>query len=294
MALDLANIEYGEGKRLVIIDAGSSKTTAAILNREKGVVEESVFMSAINPMIISDSELVSRLKPLGESLSEGDDIAFFGSGCLPGEPSARVEKAIRSISECSTVVVQSDIVAAALSLFGESEGIACILGTGSNTALSKDGKIETSIPSLGYILGDEGSGSAMGKRLVRSLFRGELSKELQESFLEETSQNLSDVLENVYRGNTPNRYLAQFTHFLAAHIEDNEIRHIVRNEFANLFVNQISRYADYRYLPVGFVGSVAKVFETQLRHIASEFQCNVAAVWASPMEGLIEYFKNRN
>lgn len=291
MSIDSKDMGSASERRMVIVDAGSTKTVAVILNRDRGEVENTLFLNPVNPMIVSDSEIVSSLTPLFETLENKVDVVFFGAGCLPGNPSDRIGKAFRKCKAVSDVVVQSDIVAAALSLFGDKNGIACILGTGSNTALYKYGQIETSVPSLGYVLGDEGSGCALGKRLIRSLFRNELSEDIRNLFYKETYMSLPEILERVYRGEMPNRFLAQFTRFIAANIENHEIRQIVRSEFSSLFVNQISRYPDYRFVPIGFIGSVAKVFEEQLRHVAAEFQCNVADVCASPVEGLVNYFK---
>lgn len=284
--------KYGNGRRIVIVDAGSTKTHARILSRVSGEVEETVSMAAVNPVHLSDEELDNRLSPLATVLRSDDDVAYFGAGCMPGMPSERVAASLRRIGATGSVTVDSDIVAAALALFGENEGIACILGTGSNTAYVSDGEVRSSVPSLGYVLGDEGSGAAIGRRLLRSVLRSELPQELTDAFETETSQTLSDVIENLYRRPTPNRYLAQFTYFVAKHIDIREIRQLVRDEFAALFVNQVTRYPQYRYLPIGFVGSVAKVFEKVLQDVAEEFECSVSAICESPMEGLIEYFNS--
>lgn len=284
--------KYGDGRRIVIVDAGSTKTYARILSRVTGEVEESVSMAAVNPVHLSDEELDNRLSPLVTLLRSDDDVAYFGAGCLPGVLSERVAASLRRIGASGIVSVNSDIVAASLALFGEKEGIACILGTGSNTAYVSDGDVRSYVPSLGYVLGDEGSGAAIGRRLLRSVLRSELPQKLTDAFEAETSQTLSDVIENIYRRPTPNRYLAQFTYFVAKHIDTREIRQLIRDEFAALFVNQITRYPQYRYLPIGFVGSVAKVFEKVLREVADDFQCRVSAIYESPMDGLTEYFKS--
>lgn len=284
--------KYGDGRRIVIVDAGSTKTYARILSRVTGEVEESVSMAAVNPVHLSDEEFDNRLSPLVTLLRSDDDVAYFGAGCLPGVLSERVAASLRRIGASGIVSVNSDIVAASLALFGEKEGIACILGTGSNTAYVSDGDVRSYVPSLGYVLGDEGSGAAIGRRLLRSVLRSELPQKLTDAFEAETSQTLSDVIENIYRRPTPNRYLAQFTYFVAKHIDTREIRQLIRDEFAALFVNQITRYPQYRYLPIGFVGSVAKVFEKVLREVADDFQCRVSAIYESPMDGLTEYFKS--
>lgn len=285
------HIYYGSGKRLLIADAGSTKTRVVILSRENHNIIEELNIDAINPIHLTDEELQKRLSPIKQLMNNDDDIAFFGAGCLPGESSMRVKKALSREGSSSTVNIFSDIVAAGLSLFGVKEGIACIVGTGSNTSYFKDGEIVSSVPALGYILGDEGSGASLGKRLLRQLFRNEYSVEMREEFERSTNQTIKDVIENVYRKPTPNKYLAQFTHFIADNIDNHHIRKLVREEFTSLFTNQISRYPDYRYIPIGFIGSVAKVFEEHVRHVASDFQCNIVAVYDSPMQGLIDYFK---
>lgn len=287
-------ISNSDESRLIIVDAGSTKTHAEILSRTRNEITGCLNMEAVNPVHLSDEELLRRLSPLSEVAVEGDSVAFFGAGCMAGEPKQRVEDALRKVGAFSSIEVESDIVAAGLSLFGNRKGIACILGTGSNVALFDNGKVVKSVPSMGYIIGDEGSGSALGRRLLRGVFRRELSIEICDAFEAETSQSLADVIENVYRRPTPNRYLAEFTYFLARHFDNFEINNLVIDEFRSLFSNQILINPEFDSIPIGFVGSVAKVFEDALRYVAVKCDFKVKKIYDSPMKGLIKYYKSKN
>lgn len=246
-------------------------------------------------MAMDDSMLRERMETLRPLLSrENAGVMYFGAGCLPGSPSERVADALRSAGASDDIKIASDMAGTALSIYGDKgSGIACILGTGSNTALVRDGSLAGNVPPLGYILGDEGSGASLGRRLVRGVLRRQLPPHVCRAFAEETHYTSSSIMESVYRSANPNRFLASLTFFLAAHIDEEAVRDTVRNEFASFFENQISLYPDYRMHQLGFTGSVAKVFESPLREVADSYGCRIASIASSPMPGLINFYTDR-
>ena len=283
---------YGRGQRIFIIDAGSSKTQVVILQRNSNLIIKEFELEAINPVHLSDEEIIAKICPLKDFALSGDDVAYFGAGCFSEATCRRTKDALRRIGFDGSINIASDIIASGLSLFGRREGIACILGTGSNTSFFKDGAPIASVPSLGYILGDEGSGASIGKRLLKSILRKDVSESIYDLFMKETDQDYPKIIECIYRGASPNKYLAHFTHFVSAHIQDKEIEDIVIKEFSELFKNQISKYDNYKNVPIGFTGSVAKIFEPQLKQVARNFGCSIETISKYPLEGLINYFRN--
>lgn len=285
-----ADIDWGNGDRLLILDAGSSKTYVAVLSRVESKVIQDLYLPPINAALLNYDEILARLSPLRNCIETNDDVAYFGAGCMPGPNSEKIAEALQELGIRGSINVESDIISAAISLLGNNSGIACILGTGSNTAKFSDTLMIETIPSLGYVLGDEGSGAALGKRLVKALFRNQLSHDLLTAFTDETGQTYQDVIEHVYRIPDSNRYLAQFTHFIKNHIDSKEIENLVTQEFESFFINRILPYEGYQNLPIGVIGSVAKVFEDQLLNVAKSYDCKVVKIVSSPMDGLIEYF----
>lgn len=284
---------------VVIVDAGSTKTHAVLLDRAERRVKADISCQGINPLNIDDEALCEALAPLSELLDCGADVAYFGAGCLPGTQCNRVAEALRSAGAAGQVEVASDICAAALSVFGahvcdsrlSSGGIVCILGTGSNTAyVGGSRKPVSQVASLGYILGDEGSGASLGRRLLRGVLRRTLPLSVCKAFFQETGRDESTVIAQVYRSESPNRLLAGFTRFLAAHTDDSDINNLIMDEFASFFEGQVSLYPNYDSVPLGFIGSVAKVFEVQLRQVAAGYGCEIHSIASSPMPGLIQHY----
>jgi hypothetical protein len=145
------------------------------------------------------------------------------------------------------------------------------------------------VPSLGFILGDEGSGASLGRRLIQAVYRGVLPADLAEIFTQETGLTQPEVLRRVYNEPKPNKFVASLTPFLSAHIDREEIRCLVEEEFTLFFRNQLSGYSQIEQVPVGFVGSIAKVFEPQLRNVADRFKVKIHNILDVPMPGLISY-----
>ena len=170
--------------------------------------------------------------------------------------------------------------------FGCDEGIACILGTGANSCVYDGNEITANVPPLGYILGDEGSGAVLGRMFINALFKCGLSAELRDEFLCETGLTLADIINKVYREPMANRFLASTSLFIHNHLDNNDLRTLVVDNFKAFFRRNVSLYGR-RDLPVGAVGSIAFYYKTELLEAARSEGFEVVKVIKSPMDGLV-------
>ena len=180
-------------------------------------------------------------------------------------------------------------------LLGHEKGVACILGTGSNSCLYDGEQIIKNVPSLGFILGDEGSAATLGKRLVSDLLKNQLGDDLKERFLSQYAINQADVIEHVYRQPFPNRWLANLTRFCAENIDDPRIHDLVYDHFAQFVKRNISQYytteEQKQSMPVGFVGSIAFYYRPVLEQVMSDYGFRVGQILQDPIPGLVEYHR---
>ena len=176
----------------------------------------------------------------------------------------------------------------ARALCGREAGIACILGTGSNSCYYDGETIVANVSPLGFILGDEGSGATLGKLFIGSLLKNQLTEGLKETFLDEYKLTPAEIIDRVYRKPFPNRFLATFSPFITKHIEDNSIQSLVKNAFSDFFRRNVMQY-DYRTCKVHFCGSIAHFYRDLLIEAANELQLNIGTIAQTPMDGLVAY-----
>lgn len=272
-------------KKILTADGGSTKTTWKISSY--GVSSSFATTRGLNPFLMSEVEITMSVRKelLGkESFVEVDEINFFGAGCS-GEGFLRMKKALAEIwPMASKITVGSDIVGAASALFGmKGNGIACILGTGSNSCLYLDGEMVENISPLGYILGDEGSGAVLGRRLAGDVLKQQMPSQLCKNFFEEYDVTADVILERVYRQPMPSRYLASFVPFIVKHRRDFvELRKMVMEEFGRFFKRNICLYKRSD-LSVGFVGGVAFSLREELYETASAFGYKIGRILREPL-----------
>ncbi len=280
----------------LIADAGSTKTVWSLLTRSGH--SEDFQTEGINPFFQSENDIAdivsNRLLPqLAKHLWVGPitNIYFYGAGCTK-EKSVIVKNALSRFFKKSEIVVDSDMVGAAVALFGKQTGVACILGTGSNSCFWSDEQIKFQVPSLGFILGDEGSGGALGKRLVADLLKNQLNEELKHKFLTENNLTQADIIERVYRQPLPNRFLASLSKFCADNISDENIKALVKRHFAEFADRILVQYknvalsAGIEDLKFGFVGSVAYYYEPFLREVMTERGLQISEILKDPIKNL--------
>lgn len=215
------------------------------------------------------------------------EVHFYGAGCLP-QFTAALRQRLQAAFATPAVEVASDLLGAARALLGRSEGIACILGTGSNSCLYDGCDIVDNVPALGWILGDEGSGAVLGRLLVGDVLKRRLEPQLAQEFMQRFALTQEAVIDAVYRQPMPNRFLASLVPFLAEHREAPNVRRLLVGAFSAFFERNVMAYGRTD-LPAGFVGGVAYQFEDELREAAAAAGCRVGTVLRNPMEKMVAF-----
>ncbi|MDR2765290.1 MAG: ATPase [Tannerella sp.] len=273
---------------ILIADSGSTKADWRVVDEEK--ILQSVQTKGFNPFFQSEEEMGREISThLLDSINplKIEAVYFYGAGCV-FEKVEIMRRVIMRHFHVEHVEVNTDLLAAARSSCGMEAGIACIMGTGSNSCFYDGEQIVQTVSPLGYILGDEGSGADLGKQLVKDLLKDMIAPELKETFLRQFGLTLSDIMEHVYRRPLPNRFLASFAPFLSEHVEDQRIHTLVLNRFKSFLRRNVMKY-DYRNFRAHFVGSVAYYFRTILEEAAADTGVRIGSIIHTPMEGLIIY-----
>lgn len=280
-------------RTILIADAGSTGTQWCAVSSDG--TRRYFSGGPVNPAVFSPEAIGETLRAALSDVdtSECGCVAFYGAGCRPGKLSEIVAEQLRQLlPEGCEIAVNSDMLGAARAACGNSAGIACILGTGSNSCLYDGSAIIDAVPSLGYILGDEGSGAYLGRKLINAIYKRQLSKEICHSFEDFTGLNIDGIIERVYRQPQPNTFLASCAPFLAQNIDDDSIRAIVEEAFTDFIEQNIVRYENSHHYPLNFVGSIACYFNTTLQAVAEKSGYKTGRCIKSPLEGLIEYHTN--
>ncbi|MCH5240215.1 MAG: ATPase [Muribaculaceae bacterium] len=276
---------------ILLADAGASKTDWSLIEKGSGVIMR-VKTEGINPLHLSTEKIEKILNDLKNSVDgkKIDIIRFFGAGCNLPEINQQLEDLFSQIFQTEDVTIASDMQAAALALFQDKKGVACILGTGSNTCYYDKGKIISQIPSLGYILGDEGSGVALGKRLLNAIFKKQLSDKIADSFYKQYDISLNLLIDKVYRDGSPAAFIASFSPFILQHIRENEIYKLAYDEFSLFFERNVLPYPLHQRKVVGLSGSVAFHYADIIRKVADEKDIVISDIIEGPMKSLENYY----
>jgi N-acetylglucosamine kinase-like BadF-type ATPase len=274
---------------ILIADSGSTKTTWSLINPVNGEAK-TCRTSGINPMY-QDEESISHVLQ-EEFLLEIPDslhLFFYGAGCISKAINQPVHQALTKFFCCSVLSVETDLMGAARALCKNNEGIACILGTGSNSCYYNGRDIVRNISPLGYMLGDEGSGAVIGRKFIGHLLKNQLPEEISTKFSLKYNMTAGQILEHVYKKPFPNRFLAQFAEFINENLQEPTLQKIVKHSFGEFFSRNIKQYPEAKNLPVHFIGGIAFYFEKLLREAATESGFQIGKIMHSPMQGLIEY-----
>ena len=281
---------------LLVADGGSTKT-AWQLTLSGG--QQHMFVSrGMNPALQDDATLTAilqtevnpQLKALLPDKDSAITLFYYGAGCLPFVKH-RMADLLRQTMGLADVSADSDLLGAARALCGHTPGIACILGTGSNSCFYENGSVKDSIRSGGFILGDEGSGADLGKRLLSDYIKGLLPNEISCEFSSRYGLDYQDIVSNVYRSPYPGRFLASFSPFIREFAGSCRYMHdLVKDGFSRLFERAVARYGTGKG-PVGFAGSVAYHFSDILRETALSYGIEIGKIICRPADGLAEYHK---
>ena len=295
---------------ILIADSGSTKTDWTLLHSTNPLLKSEVIATfrtqGITPIHqtagdirdIIERELMPQLSSfprakliemgvLESPLLQNLQLYFYGSGCTPAHVPMMVQLMVEELSP-KTVEVHSDLMAAARALCQHEAGMACILGTGANSCLYDGENIVQNTPALGYILGDEGSGSVLGRLFLNAIFKNPALATVRDEFLKANKMELKDIIQKVYREPMVNRWLASLSPFIMEHIGNPLIREIVVYNFREFFRKNIVPY-NRPDLQVHFVGSMAHHYHDELEEAAKAEGFQLGNILQSPMEGLLTY-----
>lgn len=275
---------------LLIADSGSTKTHWRLVDDEKRIRQ--LQTEGLNPYFLSKEKIAdiitSQLLPSFDRKFAGK-VFFYGSGCGAVEKREMVQRALHSVFPSVSVEVHTDLLGAARALCGRESGIAAILGTGSNSCYYDGHEIKEQANSLGFILGDEGSGAHIGKTFISSLLNKELPGDMEKRFFERFHTDRNSILDAVYSKPFPSRYLATFAKFVHQNLNDEHIASLTANCFRAFFDKHVCRYPGYSKLKFHCTGSVGFYFSNILRRVAEEKNISIGKIVESPAAALVNY-----
>jgi N-acetylglucosamine kinase-like BadF-type ATPase len=273
----------------LIADSGSTKTEWCLIN---GKNKKKVQTHGISPYFLNENQIVEIVtKELFGKVKSTlpDEIFFYGTGCSNAANVKMIKYALKVVFPKSKIHVDHDLMGAAKALCGNEKGIACILGTGSNSCFFNGKKIIKNSPGLGYVLGDEGSGTYLGKKVIQYYLYETFEPDLMDRFNAKYNTNSIEILDAIYKQPLPNKYLAGFTGFLVENRGHYMIENIIEDGLNDFFFNHIYKYRESWTLPIHFVGSVAHGFKDVLKSLCESYELQLGKVYKSPMEGLIKF-----
>ena len=273
----------------LIVDSGSTKAEWCFLYENQHI---SYFTPGISPYFLNESQIVeiiiSNLLPQIGSIIV-DEIFFYGTGCKNSINRAFVKSALLRVFPNSYVEVDHDLIGAARGLCGNSKGIACILGTGSNSCFFDGKTIVKNSPGLGYILGDEGSGAYLGKRVLQYYLYKTFDNEMLQHFDDKYNLTTEEILDKIYKQPLANRYMATFALFLQENRGHYMIENIIEDGINDFFFNHLLKYEESNEKPIHFLGSVAFGFQEVIRSLGDDYGFTIGKIVKNPLAGLIEF-----
>jgi glucosamine kinase len=273
----------------LIADSGSTKAEWCLIDgkKKKTFITQGLspyFLSLQQVQKILEQELKSKMKQVIP-----DEVFFYGTGCSNPGNVTLIKKAIQNVFTGAKVAVDHDLMGAAKALCGTEKGIACILGTGSNSCYYNGKKIIKNSPGLGYVLGDEGSGAYLGKKVIQYFLYNTFDEDLMDRFTAKFKTSSYEILDAVYKKPLPNRYLASYAIFLAENRGHYMIENIIEDGFNDFFFNHVYKYSESWKLPIHFIGSVAYGFKDVLKEMCHGYELQLGRVLKKPMDGLVKY-----
>jgi len=277
---------------ILIADSGATKATWCLLG---GAKKKVISTQGISPYFLNGPQITELLqKELLPKLQnvEITDVYYYGTGCSNPANVTMVKAAIKkALPQAKNITVQHDLMAAARALCGDNKGVACILGTGSNSCVFNGKKITKNNPAPGFILGDEGSGAYLGKKVVQHFIYKTFDEELMHKFRLQFETDYTQILHQVYKEPLPNRYLASFSVFLSENRNHYMIENIIEDGLSDFFFTHLYKYTETWTQPIHFVGSIAYYFKDVLKELCGSFELQLGKIIKAPMDGLIEYHK---
>lgn len=272
---------------IVIAESGSTKTDWRLLDQN-----QTCYTSiGLNPYFVNAERISNEISPWISEIKNISEIHFYGTGITDQQKSDIIKEGIlKALGYEVKIYTYSDVIAAAKSIFGKEEGLACILGTGSNSCHWKDTEIIFQIPPLGFWLGDEGSGGHLGKTLILDYLHNEMPFEIREKFEQKYGKiERVTVMTKSYKEALPNKYFANFTYFIFENLQFEYCKNIVRNSFEAFFQKYLLKYPNLKDQKIGFVGSIAYYFQDILSEVCKNHEINIYKIIEKPIDGLVSF-----
>jgi N-acetylglucosamine kinase-like BadF-type ATPase len=275
---------------IIIADGGSTKCDWAVVDKRNSKIIERFKTEGINPFAVSIEKIREVLHTHFAPVASKYDITniwFYGSGCVFATVD-KVKTLLAEIVPGADIFVGTDLDGAVNACCPDGNGIACIIGTGSSSAQHEGGVRTKQVPALGYLLGDEGSGTVMGRLILSDFLKGVMPAHLTKAFAEEYGVTQAEALERAYHQPAANRYFGSFAPFLSKYLQDPYIQGFVKDNLRRFVVRNVCQYRTDCY-PANFVGSIASVFEPLLSEVLAEEGVRKGIITSSPMELLVKY-----
>ena len=276
----------------LIADSGATKCEWCLLNDGK---KKKIITQGISPYFLSEDQisgiLTSELLPSLKKTAP-EEIFFYGTGLKDNNNKRILHTSLQKIFTNAYIEVQTDLLGAARALCKDEKGIACILGTGCNSCYYNGKKVIKNSPGLGYVLGDEGSGAYLGKKVLQHYLYNTFDEELMFAFDKKYNINANEILNHVYQQPQPNRYLASFAMFLAENRNHYMIENIIEDGLNDFFFTHLRKYHESWLYPIHFTGSIAYGFKDVIASLCNSYEMELGNVIKQPIDGLIKYHNN--
>jgi glucosamine kinase len=274
----------------LIADSGATKAEWCLV---KGKKKKTLFTQGISPYLMNREQIVKMLsKELKPKLKKETihEIHYYGTGCANPDNVKTIKAALKEVFPGSKKInVLTDLMGAARALCQKKKGIACILGTGSNSCYYNGSRIVKNSPGLGYVLGDEGSGAYLGRKVIQHYLYKTFDEELAARFDAKYKTSHIEILDKVYKQPLPNRYMASFALFLAENRGHYMIENIIEDSLNDFFFNHLYKYRESWLYPIHFTGGVAYAFRDVIKNLCAGYELQLGRILKNPMEGLTEY-----
>ncbi|MDR0421345.1 MAG: ATPase [Prevotellaceae bacterium] len=279
---------------ILVADSGSTKTSWCVIDSCKNY--NYIETGGLNPCLQSEEIILNELRTnlLPKITCEITEIFYYGTGVTSEKQAVMIDILKELFTKATTVEAYSDLLGSARSVCGDGAGIACILGTGSNSCLFDGKNIVDAVNCGGYILGDEGSGAVLGRNLLNAFLKRDLSEKIHDDLVKNHNLSYGYIVEKVYKTPMANTWMAGFTKYLNENRDEPCIRKIITESFEAFFAKNIEKYADYKNYQVHFIGSIAHHFKLILEEIAQRRQITIGNIIQAPITELANYHKKHS
>ena len=275
---------------VLIVESGSTKSDWVLLSPEN---KQDVYSSmGFNPYFHSSAVIENELRRHAELMSHAEKIQqiyFYGAGCSSSEMNDIVKRGLTNVFTNAHIHIDHDLMACAYATYSGNPSICCIIGTGSNSCYFDGETVSEVVPALGYILGDEGSGTYFGKKLLSAFLYHQLPKHVEEDFVKEYAIDKNEIVNKVYRNENANVYIASFMPFIAKHKDELFFQKMIEDGLRHFIEVHVCCYPNYKDVEINFVGSIASVFRNALDRAANSLGARIGRVVQKPVEGLVSY-----